>query len=127
MSTNEDRREAEEEVTAEAPPEVDVSHLITEDSGPLLELRPEDHPRVSHLITEDGKPVDGILTEKQMRLLTEPLQTGWSAPEGQPFVVMANVGVFYANREPPIVPVAAAIANALDPSTSLVPVPSSDN
>jgi Uma2 family endonuclease len=61
-------------------------------------------PDLAQFVIEDGKPVDGILTEKQMRLLTEPLQTSWSAPDGQPFVVMADVGVFYANREPPIVP-----------------------
>jgi Uma2 family endonuclease len=61
-------------------------------------------PDLEQLVIEDGKPVDGILSEKQMRLLTEPLQSGWSAPEGQPFVVMANVGVFHSLREPPIVP-----------------------
>jgi Uma2 family endonuclease len=61
-------------------------------------------PDLEQFVIEDGKPVDDILTEKQRRLLTEPLQTGWSAPDGQPFVVMANVGVFHALREPPIVP-----------------------
>ncbi len=65
---------------------------------------PEVIPDLAQFVIEDGKPVDGILSEKQMRLLTEPLQTGWSAPEGQSFVVMANVGVFHATTEPPIVP-----------------------
>jgi Uma2 family endonuclease len=65
---------------------------------------PEVVPDLTRFVIEDGKPVDGILSEKQMRLLAEPLQTGWSAPEGQPFVVMANVGVFHATTEPPIVP-----------------------
>src|SRR5437762_3266778 len=69
-----------------------------------LTVPPEVVPDLEQFVIEDGKPVDGILTEKQMRLLTEPLQTGWSAPEGQPFVVMADVGVFYATKEPPVVP-----------------------
>jgi hypothetical protein len=73
-------------------------------SAAPLTVPPEVLPDLSQFVIEDGKPVDGILTEKQMRLLTEPLQTGWSAPEDQPFVVMADVGVFYADREPPIVP-----------------------
>jgi Uma2 family endonuclease len=61
-------------------------------------------PDLNQFVIEDGKPVDGIVTEKHMRLLTEPLQTGWFAPGGRPFVVMADVGVFYSAKEPPIVP-----------------------
>ena len=30
-------------------------------------------PDVEHLITEDDTPVDNLLSEKQRRLLTEPL------------------------------------------------------
>ncbi len=55
-------------------------------------------------VIEDGKPVDGIITEHEMRLLTEPLLSNWSAPDGQPFVVLANVGVFHTKKQPPIVP-----------------------
>jgi len=33
----------------------------------------------SSLITEDGAPVDNIYSEKQMRLLTEPLYNTWGA------------------------------------------------
>jgi len=55
-------------------------------------------------VIEDGKPVDSIITEKNMRLLTEPLHGGWSAPDNQPFVVLANVGVFHTRKQPPIVP-----------------------
>jgi putative restriction endonuclease len=69
-----------------------------------LTVPPEVVPDLSKFVIEDGKPVDGILSEMEMRLLTEPLKSNWSAPEGQPFVVMANVGVFYADREPPVVP-----------------------
>jgi Putative restriction endonuclease len=67
-------------------------------------MSPEDVPDLEPLIIEDGKPVDGILTEKQMRLLTSPLHASWSAPGGQPFVVMANVGVFHTVGQPAIVP-----------------------
>jgi hypothetical protein len=60
----------------------------------LLEPLPvELHPNVDHLVTEDDTPVDNIFSEKQQRLLTEPLYNSWSGPgEGRPFVAMANVG-----------------------------------
>jgi len=68
-------------------------------------LPPELRPNVEHLVTEDDTPVDNIFSEKQQRLLTEPL---YSSPEwagtGRPFVALANVGLFYAIREPPFVP-----------------------
>jgi Uma2 family endonuclease len=59
-------------------------------------------PRVDHLITEDETPVNNILSEKQQRLLTEPLYSSWKS--GRSFVAMANVGLFYAVRQPPLVP-----------------------
>ena len=37
-----------------------------------LSVPPEVVPDLTIFVIEDGKPVDGILTEKQMRLLTEP-------------------------------------------------------
>jgi hypothetical protein len=76
----------------------------TPGSAAPLTVPPEVVPDLSKFVIEDGKPVDGILTEMEMRLLTEPLKSNWSAPEGQPFVVMADVGVFYADHEPPVVP-----------------------
>jgi hypothetical protein len=57
---------------------------------------------VSHLITEDDEPVDNIFSEKQQRLLVEPLQSSWR-PEIT-FVALANVGLFHALRQPPVVP-----------------------
>jgi Uma2 family endonuclease len=72
------------------------------DSAPLGPLPPELWPNIDHLVTEDGKPVDGIYSEKQMRLLTEPLYSSWRP--GHPFAVMANVGLFYGLHDPPIVP-----------------------
>ena len=62
-------------------------------------------PDISQLITEDDTPVDNILTEKQQRLLTEPLYSAWAGPGAdRNFVVLANVGVFYLARNPAIVP-----------------------
>lgn len=62
-------------------------------------------PDVEQLITEDGKPVDSIFSEKQQRLLTEPLYSSWAGPgEGRTFVAMSNVGLFFAVRRPPFVP-----------------------
>ncbi len=58
-----------------------------------------------HLITEDDTPVDNFFSEKQQRLLTEPLYSSWLGPgENRPFIVAANVGVFYSVYEPAIVP-----------------------
>jgi Uma2 family endonuclease len=57
------------------------------------------------LVTEDDTPVDNILSEKQQRLLTEPLYSSWPGPgAGRTFLATANVGVFYHPRKSPIVP-----------------------
>ena len=62
-------------------------------------------PDVSHLIVEDGKPVDGIFSERQMRLLTESLYTSWTGPaDGRGFVAMANVGLFAMAENTTLVP-----------------------
>jgi hypothetical protein len=46
-------------------------------------------------------------TEKQARLLAEPLYISWTGPgEGRPFMALANGGLFYSVREPPLMPVA---------------------
>jgi len=55
-----------------------------------------------HLICEDGKPVDSIYAERLMRFLVETLYTSWSP--GRPFLACANVGVFWMNKNPAIVP-----------------------
>jgi len=61
--------------------------------------------QLDHLITEDDTPVDNFFSEKQQRLLTEPLYSSWPGPgEDRPFLVAANVGVFYSISEPAIVP-----------------------
>jgi hypothetical protein len=57
---------------------------------------------ISHLVTEDDTPVDNFQSEKQQRLLVEPLYSSWSP--GSPFIAAANVGLFYALKQDPIVP-----------------------
>ena len=66
---------------------------------------------VEHIVTEDDEPVDNLYSEKQQRLLTEPLYSSWSPPAGQadtavprPFLAAANVGLFAAVSRPPLVP-----------------------
>ena len=46
--------------------------------------------------------MDNIYSEKQQRLLTEPLYSSWKP--GRSFLALANVGLFYAVRQPPLVP-----------------------
>lgn len=59
-------------------------------------------PDYSHLVTENDTPVDNFQSEKQQRLLVEPLYSSWVS--GDPFIAAANVGLFYALKEDPIVP-----------------------
>lgn len=59
-------------------------------------------PDISHIITEDDEPVDNWFSEKQQRLLAESLNSSWKP--GRLFIAAANVGIFYAVHQPPIVP-----------------------
>jgi len=68
-----------------------------------LRLAPEDYPQIDHLVTEDNSPMDNIFSEKQQRLLTEPLYSSWRIPERR-FIVLANVGLFHTTHDPAIVP-----------------------
>lgn len=62
-------------------------------------------PAVDHLVTEDDTPVDSFYSEKQLRLLSEPLYTSRSDWAGQrPFIAAANVGLFFVARNPALVP-----------------------
>lgn len=64
----------------------------------------ESEPDVSKLVTEDDTPVDGICSEKQMRLFQDPLNSSWKEINGgRPFVSLTNVGFFYEYKEPPLV------------------------
>lgn len=72
---------------------------------PLTVLPPELNPSVDRVVTEDNAPVDSIYSEKQMRLLTRPLYSSWAGPAGDgQFVALANVGMFFALNQPPLVP-----------------------
>jgi Uma2 family endonuclease len=75
----------------------------------LAEIGADIDREMENLVTEDDTPVDNILSEKQQRLLTEPLYGAWSGPTQctpghRRFLALANVGLFYALREPPLVP-----------------------
>jgi Uma2 family endonuclease len=74
------------------------------DSGESVAAAPAPpvRPCLDHIVTEDDTPKDSMLSEKQQRLLTEPLYSSWDA--GRPFLATANVGLFYAVRQPPLVP-----------------------
>ncbi len=62
-------------------------------------------PNIDDLVTEDDTPVDNLFSAKQQPLLVDPLYSAWAGPgEGRPFLAAANVGVFYAVRQPPLVP-----------------------
>jgi Uma2 family endonuclease len=63
---------------------------------------PAPGPCLDDLVTEDDTPVENIFSKKQQRLLTEPLYSSWDA--GRSFLAAANVGLFYAVRQPPLVP-----------------------
>ncbi len=61
-------------------------------------------PDLSQVAIEDETPVDNLLSEKQQRLLIEPLYSNAGLWENRTFLAAANVGVFYSVRLPPIVP-----------------------
>jgi Uma2 family endonuclease len=73
-----------------------MAEVITEQTPPI------EIPDIEHLITEDDTPVDNIPSEKQQRLLVEPLYSSWQVE--QPFIAAANVGIFSAVNRPPVVP-----------------------
>jgi hypothetical protein len=57
---------------------------------------------IRHLAIEDDTPVDNFQSEKQQRLLVEPLYS--SQVLSPPFIAAANVGLFYEINIDPIVP-----------------------
>jgi hypothetical protein len=69
-----------------------------------------EEPDISALVTRDGTASNNILSEKQARLLIEPLYSSWGGPppeedgERRRFVALANVGLFSSLDEPPLVP-----------------------
>jgi Uma2 family endonuclease len=84
------------------------------------ELDPAVIPNLDDLVTEDGKAVDNIYVERQYKLLTEPLYASWPGPgEGRSWVALANVGWFFADKEPALVPdvLLSLDVNLRDPRT----------
>lgn len=65
-----------------------------------IERPPE--PDISHLVLEDETPVDNFIQEKLQRFLVQCLYSAY-AP-GQPFLAMADVGIFFGLHQSPIVP-----------------------
>ena len=57
---------------------------------------------ISHLVIEDDTPVGNLQSEKQQRLLVEPLYSSKALPS--PFLAAANVGLFYKLKGDPVVP-----------------------
>jgi Uma2 family endonuclease len=58
-------------------------------------------PDANQLVTEDDTPVDNFASAKQQRLLVSSL---YSSLQKQPFLAAANVGVYYTDLKPAIVP-----------------------
>ncbi len=69
---------------------------------------------ISELEIEDDKPVDNFQSEKQQRLLVEPLYS--SRVLAQPFIAAANVGLFYSRKLDPVVPDAFVSLNVQMPA-----------
>lgn len=59
-------------------------------------------PDITNLVIEDDVPLDNFQTEKQQRLLVEPLYSSWQ--RDQPFIAAANVGIFSSDAEEGMAP-----------------------
>jgi Uma2 family endonuclease len=73
--------------------------LLVQESA---DLQPVTELDISHLVIEDDTPVDSFQSEEQQRLLVEPLYSARPLP--WPFLVAANVGLFYKLKGEQIVP-----------------------
>ncbi|BDI18738.1 hypothetical protein ANSO36C_45400 [Nostoc cf. commune SO-36] len=58
-------------------------------------------PDANQLVTEDDTPVDNFASAKQQRFLVGSL---YSSLQNQTFLAEANVGIYYTDLQPPIVP-----------------------
>ncbi len=80
-----------------------ISKITTDETA--VKIEEVTAPDISHLIIEDDTPVDNFQSEKQQRLLTNSLYDSWDGVDGsRQFLVAANVGVFYALKQPALVP-----------------------
>ena len=88
-----------------ARPALSVARAATVRAAGVAAPPPPLNVDIESLVTEDDTPVDNMPSEKQQRLLTEPLYSSWAGPGGgRTFVAAANVGVFPEPRNPAIVP-----------------------
>lgn len=80
-------------------------------------IPPEQWPNVDHLVTEDDTPVNNLYAEKQLRLLSEPLNSTWrnGPAKGRDFMCLADVGLFHTPEELPLVPDCMLILDVLEP------------
>jgi hypothetical protein len=76
------------------------------DNEPITTIiPPELYPSITDIITEDDIPVDNLPSAKQQRFLVESLYSSQALlTELPPFLADANVGIFIATRQPPVVP-----------------------
>ncbi|BAZ14444.1 hypothetical protein NIES4071_62880 [Calothrix sp. NIES-4071] len=58
-------------------------------------------PDANQLVTEDDTLLDNFASEKQQRLL---VGSSYSSLKNQIFLASANIGIYYADSKPPIVP-----------------------
>ncbi len=64
---------------------------------------------IGSLLTEDDEPLDNLFSAKQQRLLVESLYSSWNpinpeTGEKRIFFADANVGLYFAVHQPPLVP-----------------------
>jgi Uma2 family endonuclease len=83
-------------MTVDRPTEA-VSHGMTNGKTDLGYIR----PNINHIITEDDEPVDNLPSEKNQRLLVE---TAYTSHLERPLLAAANVGLFAALHQQPLVP-----------------------
>ena len=71
----------------------------------LLAIPPELIPDYDTIVVHADAPLRSIYCERQARLLTGTLHDSWAGPHrGGDFLAFAGVGLYYALREPPLVP-----------------------
>ncbi|MBP87203.1 MAG: hypothetical protein CMJ64_10865 [Planctomycetaceae bacterium] len=79
---------------------VDLASCVANEHEPLP---PELRPNIDHIVTETEEAVDNLYSEKQQRLLIEPLFSSWRGGD-KSFVAMANVGLFIRSGSRPLFP-----------------------
>jgi Uma2 family endonuclease len=78
---------------------------MTQSRLPTYSLDPDLQPNIDDLVIEDDTPVDNFLSAKLQRLLVEILYSSWaSLGMDRPFLADADIGLFWAVGQPPIVP-----------------------